>query len=113
MAEMGKASPNGIVPFADTFSIFQEQARVGYVTVKEQTEAIKKAFEAGRDIGKRDAATGSSGRGVTGSAASNGTGPQSRAEAEQMLSNMHPSGRTITTDQFRAYRASHEEEWRR
>ena len=72
MAEMGKTAPNGIVPFADTFAIFQEQARRGYVAKKDHDAAIVTAFKEGRKIGERDAATGSSGRGVNGAAASGG-----------------------------------------
>ena len=92
MAEMGRVAPNGIVPFADTFTIFQEQARKGFVAKKDHDAAIVTAFNEGRKIGARDAASGSSGRGVNGAAASGsgmtlrqwqGMTLEQRAEAER------------------------------
>ena len=90
--EMAKTMPNGIVPLTDAFSIFQEQARRGYVTKKDHDAAIVTAFKEGRKIGERDAASGSSGRGVNGSSASGsgmtlrqwqGMTLEQRAEAER------------------------------
>lgn len=104
IADAAAADPNGTATYRTVFDSYADLKYKGWKSPSEAKKVATDAFNAGRGQAERTAGSAkSTDSGVRGN--SNSFQPKTLREAEEMVSGLHASGRTISVAEFRELKA--------